>query len=996
MGSEGMRMSQHKALVALWLCILSSWALTEGISHDDGVSNLDDSLGESLGGDNFGYFCTPKGQMRPDYGYNDKDCASDGKVQKCGEVWCCNVEDGHYSCPRTNRVSDTKCAAMEKPLCSGPRPTGAADGKAPPPSCEDSHDSICAAAKAYGHCKHSSYANECPKACGVCGGPTSAGPSAKSVIAQVESKEAQKKLEASDDASAVAKHAAEEMNKEVTAANEAQDDVSTEKAAVAKAKKKLKAEERNTAKAVQKAAGAGERKVEDLKKQAQKVIKQQKAEVDNLKSRINQDVKAEQKTKEKLRETEEKADGSETDEAGVVEVKAKLSKAESVVEQEKKKLEKDKAMVAHGSSGSKALVAKEQKAQREAQRDYDHKKDKRSGLENEVADAVAKVTQLRAQVRQEAPDEAQVMAERNKLEKAEQELHRSEEAEKVVTEQEQSLEGNVLADQKKIKTLQAAIPAAVVEAKKDAQDKAAKEVKVQEAKDEIVEEQKLEQSAKLKVEEIAIDQKKKQALKDEGKQRVIFTDADLKAQSEGAFIRAEEKVDQIFDNLKPLVRQIEETEILNGGTGKGSAGGLSIEGDAASTPITPKDVMKDFVPDVNRAGAPSKDGVAQTMMDNMVQAKEMMKNAQAKIDQLKSVVEDDNLVVDVPKDVLAAAEDEAKKEADSIALKMAEAKAGKDEASIEKKEEKKAKDDADKEIQEEEAAESKMEQQEAVVKDKVAESKAEVKADQSVVSDLKHDVELAEKQMKQDTLPKNELAEAEAKTDSLRARLRTATRDVRSSRGSVKKAKRAVSAAKEEYHVAKKSAATQINDLVKEADQKVETAERHVEDVKVQVKTVKAKNSASQKLKNRVKTLKENKKMEKGEIKELKKQEDSEKEELDRTRTKMDAKVREAEDNEGKTQARAIKMAKDRGKRKIAAAKSALKDMKDLLAKSMKEAEARSSVADGSIKMCKQLVAPTEDSKDESSLCQTVFKEQHCNLFDYARYCEKSCGTCVL
>jgi hypothetical protein len=61
-----------------------------------------------------------------------------------------------------------------------------------------------------------------------------------------------------------------------------------------------------------------------------------------------------------------------------------------------------------------------------------------------------------------------------------------------------------------------------------------------------------------------------------------------------------------------------------------------------------------------------------------------------------------------------------------------------------------------------------MEQQEAVVKDKMAESKAEVAADQSVVTDLKHDVELAEKQMKQDTLPQNELAEAKAKTDSLR------------------------------------------------------------------------------------------------------------------------------------------------------------------------------------------------------------------------------------
>merc|ERR1719440_384271 len=333
-------MSQHKALVALWLCILSSWALTEGISHDDGVSNLDDSLGESLGGDNFGYFCTPKGQMRPDYGYNDKDCASDGKVQKCGEVWCCNVEDGHYSCPRTSRVADTKCAAMVKPICSGPRPTGAADGKAPPPSCEDSHDAICAAAKAYGHCKHSSYANECPNACGVCGGPTSAAPSAKSVIAQVESKDAEKKLEGSDDASTVAKHAAEEMNKQVTAANEAASDVSAEKAAVAKANYKLKETEKKSAKNVEKAAGAGEKKVEDLKRRSAKEVKQGEDGVKKLKNRINSEVKEEEKTKEKLRAMEEKADGAKTDEAGVVEVKAKLTKAEAAVDQEKKKLEK--------------------------------------------------------------------------------------------------------------------------------------------------------------------------------------------------------------------------------------------------------------------------------------------------------------------------------------------------------------------------------------------------------------------------------------------------------------------------------------------------------------------------------------------------------------------------------------------------------------------------------------------------------------------------------
>lgn len=515
-----------------------------------------------------------------------------------------------------------------------------------------------------------------------------------------------------------------------------------------------------------------------------------------------------------------------------------------------------------------------------------------------------------------------------------------------------------------------------------------------EAKDEIIEEKKLEQSAKLKVEEIAIDQKKKQALKDEEKQRIIFTDADLKEKSEAAFIRAEEKVDQIFDNLKPLVKQIEEHEILNGGSGQGSAGGSSSEG--APAVITPKDVMKDFVPDVTRAGAPSADGVAQTMIDNMVRAKEMMKNAQQKIDQFQATVEDENMVVDVPKAVLATAEDEAKTEADNIAKKMAKAKAGKDEATIEKKEEKKGKKEAENEVQEAKNAEVKLEQQESVVKDKVAETKAQVMADQSDVNDLKQDVELAEEQMKQDSIPQNELSAAVAKQESLHAKLRTATREVRSTRNSVKKAKRGVSGAKEEYHLAKQNAAKQINELEKEASQKVDKATARVEDIKVQVKTAKAENAAANEVKNRVKTLKENKKIEKGEIKELQKQEDDAKQELDKSRTKMDAEIRKAEDQEGAEQARAIKFAKERGKRKIAAAKSALQDVKSILAKSEKTAEARSSVADGSIKMCKQLVAATEDSKDESSLCKTVFKEQHCNLFDYARYCEKSCGTCVL
>merc|ERR1712230_76169 len=268
MGRGGMSMGPRAlahGLCVVWLCLVAVSAVHEDADSPtplvDGELVL---LGEAKGSAT-AFYCTPKGESSPQYAYNDKNCASDGKVQQCGEVWCCGgtaAKTGLYTCGRSQRVSMKMCTGTA-PKCSGPKPgSSKAGGKG---GCKDTHDAICQAAKLYGHCKHSSYASQCAKSCGKCSSASRT--TVKSVMAQVAAKKAIKKMKKTDTkaakkakkknkkaASKSARKAARKEGKKVakkkkakkklkkakSAAKHAKKAVSKDKAKLAKAKAKLK------------------------------------------------------------------------------------------------------------------------------------------------------------------------------------------------------------------------------------------------------------------------------------------------------------------------------------------------------------------------------------------------------------------------------------------------------------------------------------------------------------------------------------------------------------------------------------------------------------------------------------------------------------------------------------------------------------------------------------------------------------------------------------
>merc|ERR1712072_1621955 len=89
------------------------------------------------------------------------------------------------------------------------------------------------------------------------------------------------------------------------------------------------------------------------------------------------------------------------------------------------------------------------------------------------------------------------------------------------------------------------------------------------------------------------------------------------------------------------------------------------------------------------------------------------------------------------------------------------------------------------------------------------------------------------------------------------------------------------------------------------------------------------------------------------------------------------------------------KKAKKAAKKVVKAAKKAVKRAKKAVRRAKKKVEAKKSIATGARKRCRKLV-PAPNGKDEASLCSTIKKTRHCHLFDYARYCTKSCGSCKL
>merc|ERR1712046_43225 len=95
-----------------------------------------------------------------------------------------------------------------------------------------------------------------------------------------------------------------------------------------------------------------------------------------------------------------------------------------------------------------------------------------------------------------------------------------------------------------------------------------------------------------------------------------------------------------------------------------------------------------------------------------------------------------------------------------------------------------------------------------------------------------------------------------------------------------------------------------------------------------------------------------------------------------------------------------VKKAKKKEKKAIKKgakkAEKAVKKAKKSVNRAKKKVEIKTSLAGGTQKKCKKLVPPTKSSKDQASLCSTIKKENHCIYFDYARYCGRSCGSCVV
>jgi len=972
-------------VACLWLCTLlvSASGSEDGADHDVSLDSADGpSLGESLGSTTHGYYCTPKGQMSPGYAYSDKDCLADGKTQQCGEVWCCGHENGKevYSCSREHRAPLANCAG-KKPVCSGPKPTGgeAVKSSSSSTACHDTHDAICEAAKAYGHCKHSSYASECPHSCGACGLATasdSAMPaSVKSVIAQVKEEEDVKDLDKSDDAREVAKSSAIKMNKRAADADRASDTVARQEEEVANAKRKVEEVEVADAAALRKAGNAGKIFLKRVKKRAEAKLKMGAAAQADLDRKIRNDERNLASTRANLKATRALSDGKTAHSAGVFEAKAQLAQAIQAKRTAEKQIATDKAMTAKAGNAAKTRLMASKGAVSDSMKILIKAKDARADISNEVSDALARVNELRGQVRGEGPDESQVLSIRNKLEKSEQHLHRTEEAADTVSVQKTKAQRQVQADGSQVSTARAAVKTAVEDAEDDGKQNTAKLAKKLEKQDQKHEETKLEEKAVMKVEELAIEHKKGQALREEEKEKTIFTDADMKAKSEAAFLRTERKVDQIFDNIKPLVLNLAK-----------SPAAMEQEGSATGV----KSIVE------SEGTQASGEGETRLLMDNMLKSKEMMHAAEVRIHKLQRVVDDGSLNAHAPKKLLEEAKEEAKREADKIGQEQGSMEARKLGKVQEKAAVSTAKSKAQKLVDVAVKAENTDNTQEMDIESHEAEVQAKLQGRTADVKDLKEDVQMAEKQMKRDDIPKKEIVASQQALRTSKQKIRAADRSVRSARSAHRSAQETMKSDRQEIHQEEQAAEKKIEDIESKAENKADKAYMAVENARSNLKLEKDKKAGVMRIQARIKRLTTEYKEEQGMTRSVKRERRKVNKRTRKLQTDADQKVAKAEDQMATITERAVNLAKVNGERAVAAAQAALADVQRVLEEGKKAQEATASVASAKVKMCKELVQPTMTSKDEAALCSVVKEEQHCSFFDYARYCAKSCGTCVL
>merc|ERR1712072_1642179 len=329
------------AFACVWLSVVSTTALQQ----EDDIATLDVVSAEETAstGKKGIYYCTAKGDNSPDYAYNDKNCEANGLEQQCGEVWCCSGEGpaaGLYSCSRAQKRALSVCAGLQKPKCSGPKPTGAGSTKivaiTKGGGCKDSHTAICKAAKVYGHCKKSSYAKQCPKSCGSCGKKARREEMNKQAVKRVLAKVAAKKVIASMKKRSMKNktRSAEkrQIKKEAKKAKKIAKKISKNKAKLKKAKKKLL-----------KKAKKKKKKDKDTKKKAKKGVKRAMKKVSMKKKILKKAKNKRAKNKSKLAAAKAKLRMSEPTGGKVTKAKAKIQYAKSRLKQARKSKAKTKA-----------------------------------------------------------------------------------------------------------------------------------------------------------------------------------------------------------------------------------------------------------------------------------------------------------------------------------------------------------------------------------------------------------------------------------------------------------------------------------------------------------------------------------------------------------------------------------------------------------------------------------------------------------------------------
>lgn len=447
----------------------------------------------------------------------------------------------------------------------------------------------------------------------------------------------------------------------------------------------------------------------------------------------------------------------------------------------------------------------------------------------------------------------------------------------------------------------------------------------------------------------------------------------MQAKAEAAFLRTEGKIDKIFDNVKPLVMNLAKSPV-------------AMEGNAAG--------VKTIVESESKSA--SGDGETRLMMDSMLKAKEMMHGAEMKINRLKSVVDNRSLNANAPKKLLVEAKEEAKREADKLGMQQGSKEAKKLGKVLEKTAVKAAKSKAEKLVGAAMKAEAAVSSNEVDIENHEAQVQAKLQGNMDDVKDLKEDVQMAEKQMKRDNVPKKELVAAQQSLRTSKQNIRAADRSVRSARSNYRAAKEKLKGDKFEMQKEERVAEKKIEDLESKAGTKVDKADQEVENARLNVKLEKKKRAGVLRLKAKVKRLTSEYKDEKVEIRSIKRERRKEKGHEQKLQATADQKVAHAEDEMGRVTDRAVNLAKVNGEKALAAAQAALGDVQRVLQEGKKAQEATASVASAKVKMCKELAPPTMTSKDEAALCSVVKEEQHCSFFDYARYCAKSCGTCVL